>query len=172
MSKRKKKKTDLNETKDEPERLRQTLLRIEEDRDTWRRRFQDCSKKQREEIERLRQEYKERSERLGLDEMMSEEQGPSGSGRNRERDEKEGEDRQPEEEMKQDSDQAGKDDDKASTGGLLNLDFNFWDYEVGAEMLDGATEPAEDGTCGRAALLVILKPPKRNFYLCLRVEEE
>ena len=78
---------------------------------------------------------------------MSEEQGPLGSRRNRERGEKEGEDCQPEEAMEQDSDQAGKDDDKASTGGLSSLDFNFLDdYEVGAEMLDGTTEPAEDGT--------------------------
>ena len=43
-----------------------TLLRSEEDRDMWERLFKDCNKKQREEIERLRQEYKERSERQGL----------------------------------------------------------------------------------------------------------
>ena len=32
----------------------------------WRRLFEDCNKKQGEVIERLRQEYKERSEGLGL----------------------------------------------------------------------------------------------------------
>ena len=31
--------------------------------------FEDCNKKQREEIERLKQEYKEQSERLGLTTM-------------------------------------------------------------------------------------------------------
>ena len=57
---------DLNETKNELEGVRKTLLRTEEDRDMWERLFKDCNKKQREEIERLRQEYKERSERLRL----------------------------------------------------------------------------------------------------------
>ena len=57
---------DLNETKNELEGVRKTLLRTEEDRDMWERLFKDCNQKQREEIERLRQEYKERSERLGL----------------------------------------------------------------------------------------------------------
>ena len=32
----------------------------------WRRLFEDCNKKQGEELERLRQEYDERSKRLGL----------------------------------------------------------------------------------------------------------
>ena len=50
------------------------------------------------------------------DEMRTEEQGPSTSGRNQKRDDKEGEDRRSEEPMQQDRDQAGKDDDKASTG--------------------------------------------------------
>ena len=56
----------MNETKDELHRVRQILVRTEEDRDMWRRLFEDCNKKQGEEIERLRQEYKEQSERLGL----------------------------------------------------------------------------------------------------------
>ena len=78
---------------------------------------------------------------------MSEEQGFSGSGRNRQRDDKEGEDRQPEEVMEQDPDQAGKDDDKASTGGVSSLDFILLDdSEVEAEKLEGTIEPAEDGT--------------------------
>ena len=56
----------LNESQDELGRVRKTLLRTEEDRDMWRRLFEDCNKKQGEEIERLRQEYKERSEGLRL----------------------------------------------------------------------------------------------------------
>ena len=48
------------------------------------------------------------------DETMNEDQGPSGSGGNRERDDKEGGDLQPEETVEQDPDHAGKDDDKAS----------------------------------------------------------
>ena len=49
--------------------------------------------------------------------------------------------------MEQDPDQAGKDDDKASTGGMSNLHFNFLiDYEVEAETLGETTEPAENGT--------------------------
>ena len=78
---------------------------------------------------------------------MSEEQGFTGSGRNRQRDDKEGEDRQPEEVMEQDPDQAGKDEDKASTGGVSSLDFILLDdSEVEAEKLEGTIEPAEDGT--------------------------
>ena len=42
------------------------MLTIEEDRDMWRKLFEDCNKKQREEIERLRRDYKQRSERLSL----------------------------------------------------------------------------------------------------------
>ena len=57
---------DLSETKDELERVKKTLLRIEEDRDMWRRLFKDCNKKPDEEIERLMQDFKERSERLAL----------------------------------------------------------------------------------------------------------
>ena len=46
--------------------MKKILLRTEEDRDMWRRLVEDCNNKQGEEIERLRQENKERSERLGL----------------------------------------------------------------------------------------------------------
>ena len=54
------------------------------------------------------------------DETGSEEQGPSSSGKNQKREYKEGENhRRSEEPMQQDPDQAGKDDDKASTGGYL-----------------------------------------------------
>ena len=56
----------LNESKDELERVRKTLLRTEKDRDMWRSLFEDCNKKQGEEIERLMQEYKERPEGIRL----------------------------------------------------------------------------------------------------------
>ena len=54
---------DLDGIKDELERPRReldemtkTMLSTEEDRDTWKRLFEDCSKKQSEEIERLRRD--------------------------------------------------------------------------------------------------------------------
>ena len=57
------------------------------------------------------------------------------------------EDRRPEEPMEQDPDEAGKDDDKASTGGVSSLDFVFLDdYVIGTETLEGTTEPAKDET--------------------------
>ena len=47
--------------------------------------------------------------------------------------------------MQQDPDQAGKDADKASTGGVCSLDFNFLDaFEIRTETSEGTTEPAED----------------------------
>ena len=64
---------DVNETLEELEKVRKeldemtkTMLSTENDRDMWKRLFEDCSKKQVQEMERLRQEYKERSERLAL----------------------------------------------------------------------------------------------------------
>ena len=58
---------DLDGMKDELERTRRelgemtkTMLSTEEDRDMWKRFFEDCSKKQSEKIERLRRDYKER----------------------------------------------------------------------------------------------------------------
>ena len=49
--------------------------------------------------------------------------------------------------MQQEPDQAGKDDDKASTGGMSRLDFNFLeDFEVKTGTSEGTTEPAEDET--------------------------
>ena len=57
---------DLSETKKELNRVTKTLLSVEEDRGMWKRLFEDCNKKQDEEIERLRREYKERSERLAM----------------------------------------------------------------------------------------------------------
>ena len=44
--------------------MTKTMLTIEEDRDMWKKLFEDCNKKQGKEIERLRREYKQRSERL------------------------------------------------------------------------------------------------------------
>ena len=57
---------DLNEAKKELERVTKTLLSVEEDRDMWKRLFEDCNMKQGEEIERLMREYKERSKWLVL----------------------------------------------------------------------------------------------------------
>ena len=80
------------------------------------------------------------------DETRNEEQGPSSSGKNPKRDDEEGENRRSEEPMQQDHDQAEKEDDKASTGGMSSLDFNFLsDFENGTDMLEGTTEPAEEG---------------------------
>ena len=49
---------DLSETKKELDRVTKTLLSVKEDRDMWKRRFEDCNKNQCEEIERLRRENK------------------------------------------------------------------------------------------------------------------
>ena len=58
------------------------------------------------------------------DGTRNEEQGPSKSGKNLERDDGQGGSRRSEEPMQQD--QAGKEDDKATTGGVSSLDFeNF-----------------------------------------------
>ena len=64
---------DLDGMQDELERIRKeldevtkTMLITEDDRDTWKKLFEDCNKKQDEEIERLRRDYKERSERVAL----------------------------------------------------------------------------------------------------------
>ena len=50
--------------------------------------------------------------------------------------------------MQQDPDQAGKEDDKASTGGVSSLDFeNFLsDFENSVDALEATTEPADEGT--------------------------
>ena len=48
--------------------------------------------------------------------------------------------------MQEDTDQAEKEDDKASTGGISSLDFNlFSDFENNADALE-TTEPANEGT--------------------------
>ena len=54
--------------------------------------------------------------------------------------------------MQQDANQAGGEDDRASTGRVSSLDFNFLsDFENNADTLE-ATEPADEGTS-------ILEPP-------------
>ena len=57
---------ELEKTSRELDQVTKTMLSVEEDRDMWKRLFEDCNNKQNEEIERLRREYKERSERLAL----------------------------------------------------------------------------------------------------------
>ena len=56
----------LKRTEKELKDMTKTMLAMEEDRDVWRKLFEDCNKKQGQEIERLRQEYKERSEQAAL----------------------------------------------------------------------------------------------------------
>ena len=46
--------------------MTKTMLITEDDRDMWKKLFEDCNKKKGEEIERLRRDYKERSERVAL----------------------------------------------------------------------------------------------------------
>ena len=84
-----------------------------------------------------------------------------------------------EEPMHQDPDQAEKEDNKASTGGMSSLDFNFLsDFENGEDTLEATRlsrqtrelprwnprRPSWErtGTCRRAALRAILKIPNRN----------
>ena len=57
---------ELRSTKKELDEMTRSMLQMEEDRDMWRKLFGDCNKKQGQEIGRLRQEYKERSEQMAL----------------------------------------------------------------------------------------------------------
>ena len=59
-------KDELERTRKELDEVTKTMLIMEEDRGMWKRMFEDCNKKQGEEIERLRRDYKERSERAAL----------------------------------------------------------------------------------------------------------
>ena len=59
-------KDELERTKKELDEMTKTMLITEEDRDMWKKLFEDCIKKQGQEIERLRQDYKEQSERMEL----------------------------------------------------------------------------------------------------------
>ena len=56
----------LDKTRRELYQVTKTMLSVEEDRDMWKKLFEDCTKKQSQEIERLRQEYEERLEQLAL----------------------------------------------------------------------------------------------------------
>ena len=93
----------------------------------------------------------------------NDEQGPSSSNKDKsEGDDGQGGSRQTEEPMQQDADQAGGEDDRASTGGTSSLDFNiFSDLENNADTLE-LTEPADEG-------ISTLEPPsafmemKRNL---------
>ena len=77
----------------------------------------------------------------------NDEQGPSSSKKDMsEGDDGQGGSRQTEEPMQQDADQAGGEDDRASTGGVSSLEFNFLsDFENNADTVE-ATEPADEGT--------------------------
>ena len=55
---------ELEKARRELDQMTKTMLSAEEDRDMWKRLFEDCNKKQSEQIERL--SYKEQSERLAL----------------------------------------------------------------------------------------------------------
>ena len=55
---------ELEKTRKELDEMTKTMRIIEEDRNMWKKLFEDCNKKQGEVIERLRREYKQRSERL------------------------------------------------------------------------------------------------------------
>ena len=57
---------ELERTRKELDEVTKTMLTTEDDRDMWKKLFEDCNKKQGEEIERLRRDYKERSERAAL----------------------------------------------------------------------------------------------------------
>ena len=52
-------KHELETTRKELNEMTKAMLTIEEDRDMWRKLFEHCNKKQGEEIERLRREYKQ-----------------------------------------------------------------------------------------------------------------
>ena len=59
-------KDELESTKKELDEMTKSMLKMEEDRDMWRKLFEDCNKKQGQEIERLRQDYKEQLEQMAL----------------------------------------------------------------------------------------------------------
>ena len=76
----------------------------------------------------------------------AERQGPSSSRDTSGGDDEQGGSRRSEEPMQEGPDQAEKEDDKASTGGISSLDFNFLsDFENNADALE-TTEPANKGT--------------------------
>ena len=59
-------KDELERTRKELDEMTKTMLSTEEDRDMWKRLFEDCNKKKGQEMKRLRQDYKQRSEQMAL----------------------------------------------------------------------------------------------------------
>ena len=57
---------ELGKTRTELDQVTKTMLSVEKDRYMLKRLLECCNKKQSKEIERLRREYKEQSERLAL----------------------------------------------------------------------------------------------------------
>ena len=81
------------------------------------------------------------------DGAREEQQGHSSSGKNPRQADGQGGSRRSEEPTQQDPDQAEKEDDKASTGGMSSLGFNFLsDFENGMDALEATTEPPDAGT--------------------------
>ena len=80
------------------------------------------------------------------DGARDEEQEPSDSGKDPKRDDGQKRRRQSEEPMQQDPDRAETEDDKASTGGMSSLDFNFLSEFLSDNTLEATTEPADEGT--------------------------
>ena len=68
--------------------------------------------------------------------------------------------------MQQDPDQAGKEDDKALTGGASSLDFESFlsDFENGMDALEVTTEPADEG-------ISTLEPPSAFMGMKRRLPE-
>ena len=92
----------------------------------------------------------------------TEKQGPSSSRDTSGEDDGQGGSRQSEEPMQENPDQAEKEDDKASTGGISSLDFNlFSDFENNADALE-TTEPANEGTSTLEPPTVLVEM-KRNL---------
>ena len=60
-------KHELERTRKELDEMTKIMLTTEEDRDMWKRLFEDCNKKQGQELERLRQDYKQRTEQMALE---------------------------------------------------------------------------------------------------------
>ena len=52
-------KDELESTKKELDEMTKSMLKMEDDRDMWRKLFEDYNKKQGQETERWRQDYKE-----------------------------------------------------------------------------------------------------------------
>ena len=59
-------KDELERTRKELDEVTKTMLITEDDRDMWKKLFEDCNKKHGEQFERLRRDYKGRSERAAL----------------------------------------------------------------------------------------------------------